>query len=174
MRFLEVFDEMKQGAKVKLPDWGGYWYWDNEKETIMIHTKDDEVLDIRDTNMVEYTTRNLLSEDWIIADDDAIPVLGGELNFNFGYAIKCLKKGLKVARRGWNGKNMFVFYIQPVSISLDEEEPVIQNYYRELINKGTDSVYFTGYFCMKDANDNIISGWLASQTDMLADDWYIV
>lgn len=34
MLFKEVFKHMKNGAKVKLPSWGGYWYWDAEKETI--------------------------------------------------------------------------------------------------------------------------------------------
>ncbi len=34
MKFKEAFEKMKSGAKVKLPGWGGYWYWDPEKETI--------------------------------------------------------------------------------------------------------------------------------------------
>ena len=33
MEFGEALDAMKQGAKVKLPSWGGYWYWDSDKET---------------------------------------------------------------------------------------------------------------------------------------------
>lgn len=51
MRFDEVFMAMKQGAKAKLPSWGGYWYWDNEKKTIIIHTKDGDELDIRETQV---------------------------------------------------------------------------------------------------------------------------
>ena len=39
MKFSEAFKLMKQGAKVKLPSWGGYWYWDAEKETIMIQCR---------------------------------------------------------------------------------------------------------------------------------------
>lgn len=31
MKFSEAFKMMKQGMKVKLPSWGGYWYWDQEK-----------------------------------------------------------------------------------------------------------------------------------------------
>lgn len=34
MNFIEALKTMKQGAKVKLPSWGGYWYWDSEKETV--------------------------------------------------------------------------------------------------------------------------------------------
>ena len=50
MKFREAFEAMKSGAKVKLPGWGGYWYWDPKKETVMIkcRPKDgDEVCTLR-------------------------------------------------------------------------------------------------------------------------------
>ena len=37
MRFAEAFEQMKAGNPVKLPSWGGYWAWDEEKQTIMMH-----------------------------------------------------------------------------------------------------------------------------------------
>ena len=62
MNFKEAFKAMKNGAKVKLPGWNGYWCWDDEKCTIMIHCRpkdsdegQGEVLDIRETQRVEYT-----------------------------------------------------------------------------------------------------------------------
>lgn len=39
MIFREAFEAMKHGAKVKLPGWNGYWCWDNDKQTIMIHCR---------------------------------------------------------------------------------------------------------------------------------------
>ena len=39
LKFSETFKLMKQGAKVKLPGWNGYWCWDDEKQTIMIHCR---------------------------------------------------------------------------------------------------------------------------------------
>ena len=66
MNFKEAFRLMKQGTKVKLPSWGGYWYWDADKESIIIHTKDGEELDIRETQRVEYTLANILSGIWQI------------------------------------------------------------------------------------------------------------
>lgn len=59
MMFSDAYMLMKQGAKVKLPNWGGYWYWDAEKKTIMMHTKDGEELDIRQTDRPEYTFDNI-------------------------------------------------------------------------------------------------------------------
>lgn len=43
MKFSKAFELMKHGEKVKLPSWGGYWYWDGSRKTIIIHTKDGEL-----------------------------------------------------------------------------------------------------------------------------------
>lgn len=64
MKFTEALREMKEGKKVKLPSWGGYWYWDKEKQTVMIQCRPQdsdqgELLDIRETQRVEYTLSNV-------------------------------------------------------------------------------------------------------------------
>ena len=79
MKFADAFEAMKQGAKVKLPSWGGYWYWEPEKETIMIQCRPQdgdqgELLDIRETQRVEYTMMNMQSDEWEIADSKNCPV----------------------------------------------------------------------------------------------------
>ena len=68
MNFKEAFKEMKSGLAVKLPSWSGYWWWDEEAQTILMYTKDGGCLDIRETQRVEYTIQNILSDDWIYAD----------------------------------------------------------------------------------------------------------
>lgn len=163
MKFAKAFELMKQGEKVKLPSWGGYWCWDSEKQTIMMHCRPQDsdngpILDIRETERVEYTMQNILSEDWQIADETNCPVLGGEATFGFDYAIKYLKRGLKVKRKGWNGKNQFLVYIDPYNndqFDLTEKVPL-----------GT----FYPYIAIK-TNYNAIVPWIARQTDMMADDW---
>lgn len=49
MKFKEALKEMKKGIPMKLPSWGGYWYWDEEAQTIIMYTKDNKRLDIRET-----------------------------------------------------------------------------------------------------------------------------
>ena len=49
----------KDGKKIKLPSWGGYWCWNEEKQTIMMHCKEGNILDIRETQRVEYTLGNV-------------------------------------------------------------------------------------------------------------------
>ena len=160
MKFKEAFRLMEQGVKVKLPSWSGYWYWDADKESIIMHTKDGEELDIRETQSVEYTLANILSGTWQIADEKNCPELGGEATFSFGEAIKYLKRGMKVARKGWNDKKQ---YIQlATSISYKTADGEIVNCEHDAI--GNMAIAFVG-------TSGVQMGWLASQADMLADDW---
>lgn len=160
MKFAKAFELMKQGEKVKLPSWGGFWYWDPEKETIMIQCRPQdsdmgELLDIRETQRVEYTMLNMQSDEWVIADESNCPVLGGIATFSFADAIKYVKRGLKVARKGWNGKGMYLRLIKPGNAMCD---------------------HYPMHSCigLKTAKCEMQPGWVASQADMLADDWVFV
>lgn len=169
MNFVEALKAMKNGAKVKLPSWGGYWYWDAEKETVMIHCRPQdsdhqgEILDIRETQRVEYTLSNVASDEWMIADEENCPVIGGEAMFGFGDAIKYIKRGLKVKRKGWNGKNQYIQLATGISYKSATGE--IVNCEHDAI--GNMAVAFVG-------TSGVQMGWLASQADMLAEDWVFV
>ena len=166
MKFSEAFEKMKSGAKVKSPSWGGYWCWDAEKETIMMHCrpqdadKPGDVLDIRETQRVEYTLKNILSDEWIFATEENTPVLGGVAAFDFGTAIKMMKRGMRVKRQGWNGKNQYIELAS--NISYKNAAGDVVNCEHDAI--GNKSISFVG-------TSGIQMGWLASQADMLAEDW---
>lgn len=81
-------------------------------------------------------------------------------SMTFGLAVEALKKGLKVARKGWNGKGMHLF--------LAHGEDLTSCLFKENEPKCVDSI------CMKTAQDTIVVGWLASQTDILSEDWMVV
>lgn len=84
-------------------------------------------------------------------------------NLNFGLAIEAVKKGKKISRAGWNGKGQYVqlaaciSYTDPAGAVVNAEHKAIGN--QALAFVGTSGVQL---------------GWLASQADMLADDWTIV
>lgn len=160
MYFKEALIAMRCGHKVKLPSWGGYWCWDDGKETIMMHCKDGKVLDIRETDRVPYTLDNICSDEWIIADETNCPVLGGEATFCFGDAIRYMKRGLKVARKGWNGKHQYIELASNISYVNTAGEVVNCNH--DAI--GNKAIAFVG-------TSGVQMGWLASQADMLAEDW---
>lgn len=163
MNFVEALKAMKNGAKVKLPSWGGYWYWDEEKQTIMMHTKDGKELDIRETQRVEYTLSNVASDEWGISDENNCQVLGGEATFSFSDAIRYLKRGLKVKRKGWNGKNQYIELAKNISY-VNPSEEVVNAEHEDI---GNHAIAFVG-------TSGVQIGWLASQDDMLAEDWVFV
>ena len=163
MEFKKALKLMKQGMKMKLPSWGGYWFYDNEKETIIMHTKEGEELDIRETERVEYTTLNICSNDWMIADKNNCPELGGEATFGFDEAIKYLKRGMKVKRKGWNGKDQYIELATNVSFKTPNDEVINVDH----IDMGNKAIAFHGTI-------GVQLGWLANQSDMLSEDWTFV
>ena len=92
----------------------------------------------------------------------------------FGMAIEAMKRGKKVARAGWNGKGMWLcvpLVEGPKHVSMDGIWGEPNKDYAGLIG-GTVKVM--PYVTMKTADGCIVMGWLASQTDMLAEDWVVV
>lgn len=87
-------------------------------------------------------------------------------SMNFGMAIDALKAGHKVARKGWNGKKMFLFLVPGSNFKVNR--PPLLGIYPE----GTEIVYCP-HIDMKTADGSIVP-WLASQTDVLAEDWELV
>lgn len=92
-------------------------------------------------------------------------------NMPFGYAIEAMKKGYAVSRKGWNGKDMCIFYIKGRVVNGDVFQSW-KNNANKLFSKNK-RVVLAGHIDMKAAGGIYVTGWLASQTDMLADDWFI-
>lgn len=92
----------------------------------------------------------------------------------FGEAIEQMKRGAKVARKGWNGKGMWLCV--PLCDG-PKEIPDIGLWGKpnaEYAKQNGGTVKIMPYVTMKTADGTIVMGWLASQTDMLAEDWEIV
>ena len=95
---------------------------------------------------------------------------------NFGQAIEHMKIGLKLAREGWNGKNMFVVLMPALKLPAhSSQEPGAKVNDRTAKHIGVDTPLDSQpYFAMFTAQGKWQPGWLASQSDMLAEDWSIV
>lgn len=85
---------------------------------------------------------------------------------DFGYAIRALKNGKKLARSGWNGKGMWICYMPPFIVEEPNE--------RTKAHGITEPFQCGGYIVMCTAQGVWHVGWLASKQDMLADDWEVV
>ena len=89
-------------------------------------------------------------------------------SLTFGDALVALKQGKKVAREGWNGKGMWLI-LTPGRV-VNNLEP--NSFYEKC---GFEApVTITSHIDMKAADGSMVVGWLASQTDMLSEDWVII
>lgn len=92
---------------------------------------------------------------------------------NFCWALAQLKAGKKVARKGWNGKNMFLYLVCGSKVDIvnlsDEAAAAFNN-----VSMADGIINICPHIDMKTVDGSIVVGWLASQTDMLSTDWEII
>jgi len=101
---------------------------------------------------------------------------------NFGQAIEALKEGKKVQRTGWNGRGLFVFMQVPSTINR-EIVPKMQSLPQSVKdeferrfndpNEQIDAIYYDNQLALVNPS-NLITGWAASVSDSLANDWVIL
>ena len=84
-------------------------------------------------------------------------------NGSFGSAIEALKQGYKVARSGWNGKNMFAFYVEGSKFQVNRA-PL-----NKIYEEGTE-VEYRPHIDLK-AVDGTVGVWNPNMMDILAEDW---
>lgn len=82
---------------------------------------------------------------------------------NFGSALEAIQMGKKASRMGWNGKNQYIELATCVSYKNAAGEIVNVNHDA----LGNNAVAFVG-------TSGVQLGWLASQADMLAEDWNVI
>ena len=91
---------------------------------------------------------------------------------DFAWAINALKAGHKVTRKGWNGKGMFLWLMPATNVKAEWcKEPVLKRLAEdnggEILCLGTIRMYTHD----STGRNAVLTGWLASQSDMLAEDW---
>ena len=92
---------------------------------------------------------------------------------NFGQAIEAARACKKIQRSGWNGKDMWVVLMPALNLPpFSSQEPGAKVNDRTAKHIGVDTpLNCLPYFAMWTADKKWLPGWLASQTDMLAEDW---
>ena len=91
---------------------------------------------------------------------------------NFGQAIEALKEGKHVARAGWNGKDMRLFMLPGANVPKSAiHDPALRDLMEE---QPGDTFEALPSIRMFTADKKVLTGWLASQTDIFATDYYII
>lgn len=85
---------------------------------------------------------------------------------DFSRALQLIKSGSRLTRSGWNGVGLWVFLVPGSTFKVDRP-PLLGIY------PAGHEITYHGHIDMKTA-DGMICPWLASQTDLLADDWLVV
>ena len=113
---------------------------------------------------------NTAQEEWL---KEETSVAGGSVlpkteRLSFGDAVAALKEGLRVAREGWNGKGMFLYYVP------ENKYPASRNEHGTMVGVFEDDmVPYREYIALKTV-DNQVVPWAPSISDALAEDWQIV
>ncbi|WP_304039085.1 DUF2829 domain-containing protein [Fibrobacter succinogenes] len=173
-------DLMNSNGEYYVPDWAAKAYEDGtilfkDQGEMYIKTLEGDhhasVGDyiIRGVNGELYPCKPDIFEKTYDIDEKTDSVMEApETTHGFDWAIQQIKAGRKVQRKGWNGKGMFITLQQGSTVD------------GELMRNAPAKEFYTGKKCniaphidMKAADDTYVVGWLASQTDMLADDWQI-
>ena len=91
---------------------------------------------------------------------------------NFSDALTLLKSGAKITRKGWNGKGMYL-WLKPAAVVQEEwcKDEILKQIAHD--NGGSIPALGTIWMYTHDSSGRkaILTGWLASQADLLADDW---
>lgn len=92
-------------------------------------------------------------------------------NQNFGQAVEALKAGKRVTRPGWNGKGMYLWLMPAATVKAEWcKEPHL----KALAEANGGEIECVGSIRMFTADKKVLTGWLASQGDILAEDWMIL
>lgn len=87
------------------------------------------------------------SKDIYIVDAEFLVQKSGDDGISFGGALNQLKTGKRLTRKGWNGKGQYIYYVEKDGNA-------------------------RSYIAISMADGKVVS-WVASQTDLLADDWIV-
>lgn len=144
----------------------------NDKEKGVLIKVHDYLGDLIKDNLVEDTPKasDLADDVWDILHKENV-----FSKMTFGMAIEAMKSGKKVARKGWNGKGMFLWLKPATTIKAEwcKDEML-----KGLVEANGGEILGLGTICMYTHDSTgrkaILTGWLASQSDMLYDDWVIV
>ena len=128
------------------------------------------MLDIRETEDVFYTLENIASNEWVVVE--AVGGCSSEIDIRtvrFGEALRLLKQGKRMTRKGWNGKGLSVVYQKgyPQGIPCNKQTAEAWG-----MNEG--DLFKCEPYLQISTVDGSHAMWVPSIRDCLADDWEIV
>lgn len=121
------------------------------------------------------TQADLFANDWQVIKPSDSHKGATPPDSDFSAALKLVKDGYPVCRKGWNGVKMFVFERPADTLHPDVVEKVksLPNYVKLYLAELSKEIPFGRYLCLCTPDRSIANGWIPSQADLFADDWQI-
>lgn len=166
MKFCEAYEALKQGADIKRPSWKGFWR--KENGTIVMYCKDGSKVPFMETECIFIDIDHMMADNWEIVDGDSFAGLNFT-TFTFGEAISRLKRGQRVARKGWNGKGLSVVYQKAYSDGIRCNKQTAEAWG---INEG--DLFKCEPYLQISTVDGSHAMWVPSIRDVLAEDWVVL
>lgn len=165
MEFYKVEPALAEGKKIKLTSWENAYWYRNDAGSLIHHSEDGN--EFPTYQMFPADMAAVLMGKWEIVEEPVQPSdpVSDMDCFSFSEALVYLKSGEKVARKGWNGNDMFLFLADNIGFHTDADLSCVRHLEGELALPA---------IVLKTADNQFCVGWLASQTDLLAEDWQIV
>lgn len=164
--------EYTDGGKPNVEGFTGYVSWSPKGVFDRAYSANPEASTPGRQGQVDLMRETFPASDPVVAGLPVVHTTG----LTFGSAIEALKSGKKAARVGWNGKGMWLSLSVPgdVNYSVIPASAFWSDNNREYAEKNGGHALVLPTITMKTASGEILIGWLASQTDMLAEDWMLV
>jgi hypothetical protein len=97
------------------------------------------------------------------------------IKMKYGSVLGSLESGSKCARKGWNGKGMFIYLTKGSTIAIDKlKQETKQHLFGNKIHIEGETIKINDHIDMRTADGSITVGWLPSQVDQLAHDWEVI
>lgn len=141
---------IRQGRKIRLPEWTGYWYiaGDEMETELYAFTRTGE--QVPAWSGAEAEEHAFSRTDWELVETDGL---------GFDFAILAMKAGKRVMRLSWKG-------LRWVSLVKNEESLFWHT-------QGSETFAMYVHFCIMVGDNTVRPGWTPSQTDMIATDWVV-
>lgn len=170
---IEEFKHLPKETKLYSPMYGDLWLAEVNEEynAVLCYTRklskncvrstDEDTVTFYGDGTTGLPNFNISKECMLfLPEEETIPT------FSFSDALIELKGGNNVARLGWNGNGMFIYYVSEGRYPVKMEAAMD-------IADDEGFVCYGAYIAMKTAQGNVVP-WVASQTDILSEDWIIV
>lgn len=162
-----AWDMLKKGHAMRLPSWKGYWMWDNERQCIMLHTKDGKQIPFNEITDWVYTLNGMADMRWEVAEDAGIVELN-VATMPFSDALRYLRQNAVMVCDESNHLGVFICKGNQLEVTA-QPQSLNESVTQTVIGK-TGKLHF-GEKLLCITKDGRMQGWNPGDDELLSKSW---